>query len=59
MSSFLTTAQVAERLGVSVRTVMRLINRGDLAAEKIGPGTAPYLFNPSDVERLAQKRHAA
>jgi excisionase family DNA binding protein len=38
MSGFLTCAQVAEDLGVSTRTVLRWIDRGDLPAVRLPGG---------------------
>ena len=38
MSGFLTCAEVAEELRVSVRTVTRMIDRGDIAAIRLPGG---------------------
>jgi len=43
----LTTTKVAKRLGISVPTVKRLAERGELAGYKIGGW---YRFAPSSVE---------
>ena len=55
LSQLLTTVQVAEQLGVSVRTVNRLVHRGKLPpAEQIGGRTngraLAHLFDARDVE---------
>jgi excisionase family DNA binding protein len=56
----LTTTQVAERLGVTTRTVLRLIQRGDLQAQKPGGGkTSAYVIFERDLlayqKKLASK----
>lgn len=49
----LTTAQVAERLDVHVRTVHRLVTSGRLVpAMKLPGSVGAYLFQPADVEAL-------
>jgi excisionase family DNA binding protein len=48
----LTTTEAAERLGISKRSVARLIKRGRIAAEKRG---RDYLIEEAEVER-AQTR---
>ena len=46
----LTTHQAADRLGVSVRTIHRMVERGDLAfAAKVPGQTGAYLFDPSAI----------
>lgn len=53
-SNLLTSAQVAEILGKSVRTVNRLAKAGELpVAMKVAPNTGAYLFDREDVEKLA------
>lgn len=48
-----TTAEVAEHLGVHVRTVHRMIEAGKLKPVAKAPGLrGAYLFNRRDVERL-------
>jgi excisionase family DNA binding protein len=50
----LTTAQVAERLGLSVATVNRRAKDGELRPEMEFPGrTGARLFHPAEVERFA------
>ena len=47
MEHLMTTEEVAEILHVDPATIRRLVNRGDLAAYRIG---ADYRFAPSDLE---------
>ena len=55
----LTSAQVAERLGVSVKTVHRMVLAEDLRpAAKLPGRTGAYLFDPADVEVLARRSAA-
>lgn len=55
----MTTADVAQALGVSVRTVARYVERGTLAPSLRLPGLrGAHLFDPADVERLARERAA-
>ena len=50
----LTAAQVAERLGVTVRTVTRWADSGRLpTAMKLPGATGPRLFHATDVDALA------
>jgi excisionase family DNA binding protein len=51
--SLLTTSQVADRLGITVRRVQGLISDGTLPAQRIG---RDYLVKEEDV-RLAEKRN--
>jgi excisionase family DNA binding protein len=51
----LTTGQAAERLGVSIPTVKRWIERGTLAG---GPMGSRWLVSTEDVERLVRLRAA-
>jgi excisionase family DNA binding protein len=44
----LTTRAAARRLGVCVRTVLRMIRRGDLPAVRLGRGR--YLIDAKDLE---------
>ena len=51
--TYLTTKQVAERLGKSVATVNRMAADGRLPyAVKVPGETGAYLFDPADIERL-------
>lgn len=51
----LTRAQVAERLGVSERTVDRLADRGELPRQRI-VGTRLVRFSEADVRALLDQR---
>lgn len=52
---------MAEILGVSVRTVQRLAESGDLPAMKMTGQTGAYVFDPVQVElwQLRQQREEA
>lgn len=52
MKGYLTTQEVAEKLGVSVRRVVALINSGDLPSARIGRS---HVINESDI-KLVQNR---
>ena len=49
----ITTAQAAERLGVTKPRVIQLINAGRLPAEKIG---MQYLIKPADLEKVKDRK---
>lgn len=50
----MTTAEVAARLGVHVRTIARWVNAGRLTPAVEGTGLrGARFFRPEDVERLA------
>lgn len=57
----LTSAQVAERFGVDVRTVARWVNSGRIRPPAVqGPGLrGARLFRPEDVEADLAERKAA
>lgn len=55
-STWLTTREAAERLGVSPRTVRRLIGAGLLHADRPGYG---HLLDAEEVEALRTRRDAA
>jgi len=56
----LTTAEVAEELGCSVKTVTRLVEDGKLTALRKLPGLrATYLFERAEIERAKTARAAA
>ena len=56
----LTAAQAAEQLGVAVRTVHRMVERGEMkAAAKLPGDTGAYLFTEVEVRRVAGRRGAA
>lgn len=53
----LTTADVAKRLRVHVRTVARMAHGGELEAAVKAPGVrGAYLFDPAAVDALAAER---
>jgi excisionase family DNA binding protein len=57
-SDRMTTAEVATRLGVTIRTVVRMAQDGRLPPALKFPGmTGPYLFDRNVVEMFA--RHLA
>lgn len=53
----LKTADVAKRLGVCDRTVLRLIRRDRLPAIRFGE-CGPWRFHEADVDRLLEPRRA-
>ena len=53
LDEYLTTAQVARRLGVTPARVIQLARRGQLAHHRSPHGR---LFDPVDVRRLAEER---
>ena len=53
MEHLMTTEEVAEILHVDPATIRRLVNRGDLAAYRIG---ADYRFAPSDLEGYLRRQ---
>jgi hypothetical protein len=53
----MTTAQVAARLRLNVRSVRRLMDAGRITpVYKLPTPTGPYLFDAADVEALAAER---
>jgi excisionase family DNA binding protein len=56
MEHLMTTEEVAEILHVDPATIRRLVNRGDLAAYRIG---ADYRFAPSDLEGYLRRQRIA
>ena len=59
LGELLSTAQAAKVLGVSVKTVHRLVDRGELnMAVKMDGLRGPMLYTAQDVHALAQKRTA-
>lgn len=60
LTELITTAQVAERLGKTPRTVQRMVASGALVPAATFPGkTGANLFDPSDIDRLLQTEPAA
>ncbi|MFD4990788.1 helix-turn-helix domain-containing protein [Cellulosimicrobium cellulans] len=59
-TTLLTTRDAADRLGVSVPTVTRLVRSGDLTAEAKAPGArGAYLFTAEAVDALLAERSAS
>jgi excisionase family DNA binding protein len=50
-----TTKQAAERLGISVRRVQLLIQKGSLPAEKIG---RDWIIDDEDLEEFASQKRS-
>lgn len=50
--AYFTTGQAAGRLGVSERTVQRLIHEGTLVATRPRGGRGRYVIAPADLEAL-------
>lgn len=56
-ATMLTAAQVAERLGISTRTVSRMVARGDLTpAHKLPGDTGAYLFDAATIPEPVGRR---
>ena len=56
----MTTADVAEYLGVSVRTVARMADDGRITPKMKFPGeTGPYLFTRAEAERARREQEKA
>lgn len=53
------TREVAQRLGITVRSVARIVERGELtpAAKAPGPRGA-FMFDPTAVDELVAEREA-
>lgn len=59
-TDLLAVTEVAEILGVSVRTVHRMVARNTLqSVAKMGGATGMYLFQRKDVEAFAAKQVTA
>lgn len=57
MSAPITTAEVADRLGISARTVIRYAASGDLpTVGKLAGLRGPWLFDPDVVALFARQR---
>ena len=53
----LTTAEAAQKLQVSERTIRRMIIRGSISAHKLDPtAKSVYRIPQSEVDRLLQER---
>lgn len=56
----LTSREVAQELGRDIRTVHRMVQRGDLRPVMQVPGyRGALLFNPADVEALVSREVSA
>ena len=56
----MTTAQAAEHLGCSVKTITRMVEDGRLTAQIKLPGLrGPYLFERAEIERAEAKAPAS
>jgi excisionase family DNA binding protein len=56
-SEHVTTAQAAERFGVTVRTIARWVEAGVLTPAIKFPGErGPFLFTEAEVKRFADER---
>lgn len=56
-SELLPSRDVADRLGVHIRTVHRLVKSGQLEAALVAPGyRGDFLFDPAEVERVRLER---
>ncbi|HZL03964.1 MAG: helix-turn-helix domain-containing protein [Actinomycetales bacterium] len=51
-SELLGTAEVAQLLSKDVRTVHRMIRRGEIPAQKLPGRTAAYIIRRTDVEAM-------
>ena len=56
MEHFMTSEEIAELLHVDPVTISRLVNKGELAAYRIG---ADYRFAPSDLQNYLQRQRIA
>ena len=60
MSEYLTSSEVARQAGVSIPTVTRATQRGEIKPEYVAPGpNGVRLFTPEEVERWIAARSAA
>jgi len=53
MEGYLTTQEAAEKLGVSVRRIVALINSGDLPSSRIGRS---HVIKESDLESVKDRK---
>lgn len=60
MENMLTRQQVAEKLGVSIDTIERLINKREIVAYKLAPTKrAPIRIKPSDLAKYLERNRVA
>ncbi len=52
----LTTAEVAQKLGITPQTVRWHVKRGSLKARQFG-GVGRLRFDPAEVEKALEERH--
>lgn len=58
-SDLVTTAEAADLLGVSIKTVLRIAERGELPVAVRVPGLrGPRMYRLADVQALAERRSA-
>ena len=58
--NLLSTAEAAERVGVSVRTLNRMADDGRITPAAKAPGLrGGYLYEPAEVERVAAEQVAS
>lgn len=58
--TMVTVAEAADLLHVNVRTIHRLIARGDLRGRKAFDGLrAPFLLDRADLDALIERRRSA
>lgn len=55
-AELLSVAQAAKSLGKSPRTILRWIDAGTLPAQKLGSGTAAYVLDRAEIERVRLER---
>jgi excisionase family DNA binding protein len=58
-NEMLTTKEVSAQLGVSIRTVSRMAERGELPFIRKLAGKNGYLFDQAEVQRVAVQAEAA
>ncbi len=59
LSELISVAEAASILGISYRSVHRLISAGTLPAHKLSGKTGSYVISREDVGSLAAQRSAA
>lgn len=46
--------EAAQRVGIPVSALRRLVRKGEVAVRRI-PGSGPYYFDPAVIEALAER----
>jgi excisionase family DNA binding protein len=59
MPAPLTSAQVARKLGKSVRTINRMAAAGNIPADKMPGRTGAYLFDANVIDYIATRKEAS